>query len=151
MSNERYEKNNNRQQIVETFEKKFDVFSEGIKALGELHPYIGAIFGVEEGKKLSPYDAAGIMADELNAHFPDIEYGKNTRWSLNLSSTRCILKTSDRISFGWKLKYNYDRVNHITTITEVTIVITAFGTDVLNNQRTLTEDGWVKTSDANRR
>lgn len=129
--------------VITTYEKYVTNFEEGINELAKLHPYIAEVMQFNEGEEVNPYYASSCMFNAFNNNYPDIEFGKNALWALNISANRCILKTNHKITFGWRLKYKYDRNTRTSEIIDVCMVITAFGDDVLTDQDKMTENGWT--------
>ena len=108
--------------VITTYKKSFDSFSAGINELREISEVAAKILGVEE--ELTPTTAAQKVMDEFANNFPSVEDGQNIFWSVDISASRCVIKTNDYVSFGWKYRYNRDRKTGETTISDIEMQIT---------------------------
>lgn len=132
-------RNNNITKKVSTYTKQYDIFENGIVDLRDLGGVFADILYVD-GYEDTPDVAADKMLEAFQNHFPTVE--KNRFWSLNISSTRCMLKTDQKVSFGWKFKYRYDKESETTNISDIEFTITLFG-DQGELEENLVNNGWV--------
>lgn len=129
---------------VKAYTKKVDTFKEAINELKSTYPLFNDILFFEEGEEITPLTASLKMMDTFNENFPSITDNVNHLFSINVSSTRCILKTDRRVSFGWKFKYHHDKETGVNEIYDVELMVTTFGTiDLLTP--VLENNGWECT------
>ena len=101
-------------------------FMKGINEMRDNCDEVAKIIGDVE--VLSIPEATELLTKNFLEHVPSLEEKKNLMWSLNVSSTRCILKTGNKVTFGWKLKYNKSKEG--INISEIVFQITLFGQKV---------------------
>lgn len=95
-----------KQKTIITYVKKvhglLDLDKE-IEDLANVHPVIGTCIG---GKAIITLtEMREEMVKEFLANQPDMVAGENMFWQIEASSSKCILKTSSNISFGYRFKY----------------------------------------------
>lgn len=91
---------------ISTYVKKVHDLMEvekEVESLSNIHMIIGACIG---GKGITTLEE---LREEMIKTFlenqPDLTKGENMFWQIEASSSKCILKTSSNVSFGYKLKY----------------------------------------------
>lgn len=127
--------------VIETYTKEFDAFVFGLTDLKEVNETCESI--LSDASNID--EATNRMVDVFVHHLPSIAAHENTLWSINVASTRCILKTDQRIAFGWKIKYEKDAAGD-TVLTDIEFQVTLFGNtnDVVKTRTALENLGWVK-------
>ena len=126
--------------IITTYKKSFDDFSAGIDELRGMSSVVLDVLGKEE--ELTPTTAAKKVMDSFANNFPSAEDGENIFWSVDISASRCMIKTDKHISFGWKFRYNRDRSTGECTISDIEMQIT-----ILRENQDITDEatanGWT--------
>lgn len=112
---------------ITTYKKEFDNFNDALKSLINVSPVIAEIFTEDMTIKQASQRALELITD----NFPSIEDGENIHYSINLSSNKCVIKTKDKISFGWLITYHLDKKEKVAVIDKVTATITTFGDAVV--------------------
>lgn len=112
---------------VKTYSKKMDSFVDAIEELRNTYPFFNDILNFAEGEEITPKTASEKMLEEFDTNFPSVTDHRNQLYAINISSTRCILKTDKRVSFGWKFKYQYNNETETCDIYDVTLTVTTFG------------------------
>lgn len=108
--------------VITTYKKSFDDFATGINELKGISSVAANILGVEE--ELTPTTASQKVMDAFANHFPSVESGENIFWSVDISASKCVVKTNEYVSFGWKYRYNKDRKTGKVTISDIEMQVT---------------------------
>lgn len=124
--------------VVTTYKKTFDSFSAGIDELRTTCPLAATILGDGE---LTTTTSARKLLGAFNDKFPCLESGENVFWALDISASRCLLKTNEHVSFGWKYRYTRDKETGKYSISEIEMQVT-----IMKQNDTITtaatEAGW---------
>lgn len=123
MSNIKKKNFEKKKKEVRTYSKMFQNFNDG---LGQLMEICQVAYDIIEDADISPEEASSRMFNAIADNFPSIDDRNSSFWSINLSSTRCYIKTNLKVSFGWKFKYHYDVVSKYNVIENIEMTITDF-------------------------
>lgn len=122
------QQNNQRQKKeIRTYTKQFDVFEDALSELLAISVTAAEIIG--EGIT-TPDDASMQMFNYIANNYPTADNRRTLHNSINMSSTRCYVKTCNGVSFGWKLKYKYDRETATVSYNSIEMTIIDFNEDV---------------------
>lgn len=128
--------------IVTYYSQPTDDFMKGIQEMRSGCDIIADIIPFENR---TVDDVIESILDEFKYNVPSLETGEDLMWSMNISSTRCVLKTDKKISFGWKLKYDKVPGRKRKRIKEVVMQVTLFGDDMIEAfGANYTDIGWIK-------
>ena len=142
-------KNPRSKQIITMYTKRIhtaDLENE-IEIMAAIHPVIGVCLGC---KDITTIDGIrNEMVKSFMENQPDIAAGENMFWQIEASSSKCILKTSSHISFGYKFKYKKNTEagdKFVIDDSGIEFVIVLFKEDD-NIEKALEAAGYKKESD----
>lgn len=128
----KFNKSNNqnfKKKEIRTYTKCFQSFVDGINELTWISYVALEILNPDKVSELTsetPDSASMKMFNAIADNFPILDDRNTSAWSINLSSTRCTLKAGWEASFGWKLKYEYNRETRTKDIYDIEFFITDF-------------------------
>lgn len=131
-------KNKKTKKEIRTYKKTFQSFSDGVEELKKISTVAVDIIG---NAKNTPEEVSMAMFNAIADNFPTISNNGNVFWSINISTNRCIIKTDKKLSFGWKMKYDYDRETRTNSIFDIEFIITDFGCSNEISEKAL-RSGW---------